>query len=79
MAHLHHPDLVLLDLMMPKMGGAEALPRILEAAPAAKVAVLTGLDSDRLDSEAMSGAAGCFQKSAGIEGIVEQLAALFCR
>ncbi len=38
------PDLVLLDLAMPRMDGIEALPLILAAAPAAKVVMLSGFD-----------------------------------
>ena len=33
------PDIVILDVQMPLMGGLEALPKILEAAPDAKVIV----------------------------------------
>jgi DNA-binding NarL/FixJ family response regulator len=36
-----HPDVVLLDLTMPRMGGLEALPRIRRASGAARVIVLT--------------------------------------
>ncbi len=37
------PDVILLDLEMPGMGGLEALPRILEAAPGARVLVISSL------------------------------------
>src|SRR5439155_26648339 len=43
-ARLYQPDLVLLDLVMPGMGGVEALPHILQAAPGAKVVVFTAFD-----------------------------------
>jgi CheY-like chemotaxis protein len=36
------PDLVVLDLSMPKMGGLEALPRILASCPGTKVTLLSG-------------------------------------
>jgi PAS domain S-box-containing protein len=37
-----HPDLVVLDLSMPKMDGLDALPRILASCPETKVALLSG-------------------------------------
>ena len=74
LARLHQPDLVLLDLVMPGMGGLEALPHILEVAPAAKVAFLTALDSGATPA-AVVDAAGCFVK-ANLSGVVKQLAAL---
>lgn len=40
----NQPDLVLLDVLMPVMGGVVALPLIREAAPNAKVVFLTVLD-----------------------------------
>ena len=39
-------DVVLLDLEMPGMGGLEALPGLLEAAPSAKVLVVSSLTED---------------------------------
>jgi CheY-like chemotaxis protein len=37
-----HPDCIILDLKMPRLGGFEALPEIRRAVPAAYVIVLTG-------------------------------------
>lgn len=42
------PDLVLLDLSMPKMDGLEALPEILEVAPDAEVIIFSGFVEGRL-------------------------------
>lgn len=42
------PDLVLLDLSMPKMDGLEALPEILQVAPDAKVIIFSGFVEGRL-------------------------------
>lgn len=38
----HQPDVMLLDLAMPGMGGLEALPLVLEVSPQTQVVVLTG-------------------------------------
>ncbi|MFI6787377.1 response regulator [Nonomuraea sp. NPDC050383] len=40
------PDVVLLDLRMPKMGGAEVIRRLREQAPGIRVLVLTTFDDD---------------------------------
>ena len=39
-------DLILLDMVMPVMGGAEAYPLLREARPAARLIVCTGLEQD---------------------------------
>ncbi|WP_247712194.1 chemotaxis-specific protein-glutamate methyltransferase CheB [Qipengyuania qiaonensis] len=41
-----NPHVMLLDLEMPGMGGIEALPKILEAAPETKVLVISSLTAD---------------------------------
>jgi len=57
------PDLVLLDLAMPVMDGLEALPRIREVCPSARVVVLSGFEADAMAHRAMSaGADGYLQK-----------------
>lgn len=40
------PDIVLLDLMMPQMGGVEATPHIVAACPQARVIILTSFGED---------------------------------
>jgi DNA-binding NarL/FixJ family response regulator len=58
------PDVVLLDLAMPKLDGVAALPRLREAAPAARVIVLTSFGEDeRLFAALRAGAAGFLLKT----------------
>ena len=65
------PDLIVLDLTMPDMNGLEALPRLLEAAPAAEVVVLTASEDDgTLLAAIRGGAAGYLLKSEPPERIV---------
>ena len=57
------PDVVLLDLAMPQLDGIAALPRLREAAPAARVIVLTSFGEDeRLFAALRAGAAGFLLK-----------------
>ena len=58
MARLEKPDLVLLDLVMPGVGGLEAMPRIRAAAPDAKVLVLSMEDDVSYIREAFAAGAG---------------------
>lgn len=44
---LHRPDIVLMDLRMPKMGGLKAMKRIKELYPEIKVMVLTTFEDDQ--------------------------------
>ena len=47
------PDVVTMDIVMPGTGGIEALARILESDPDAKVVVVSALNQTRLISEAI--------------------------
>jgi two-component system, NarL family, response regulator LiaR len=59
------PDVVLMDLVMPKVDGVEAMRRLRERVPAARVIVLTSfLDDDRLLPAIRAGAAGYLLKNA---------------
>jgi NarL family two-component system response regulator LiaR len=57
------PDVILMDLVMPRLDGVAAMRRLRERAPASRVIVLTSfLDDDRLMPALQAGAAGYLLK-----------------
>src|SRR5438876_478964 len=72
----HRPEVVLLDLSMPRVGGLEAMDRIFEVAPATRVIIVSIHDDETSVREALSaGAAGYVAKSAPIEELEAALQA----
>jgi len=64
-AERHNPDVVLMDLRMPDLGGVEATRRILEARPGTAVVILTGPNAeDDVVAALEAGALGYLAKSA---------------
>jgi NarL family two-component system response regulator LiaR len=60
------PDVVLMDMSMPGMNGAEATQRILSEIPTARVIILTSFVDRRMVNDAMAaGASGYLLKSIG--------------
>ncbi len=70
LVEVHHPDVVLMDLRMPKMGGAEATGLIRRSHPGTHVVILTTFADDESIIEALSaGAIGFLTKDATREDI----------
>ncbi len=68
------PDLILLDLAMPRMDGLEALPTLRALRPSATILVLSGFDSQSLAPMARAaGADGYLRKGASPQEIVERV------
>jgi len=66
------PDVVLLDLNMPGLGGLDALPRLRELAPAARVVVLSSFSAEEKAADALAaGADRYLDKRASFETIRE--------
>src|SRR5689334_21328314 len=57
---LHRPDVVLMDLRMPGMEGVEAVTRIREIDPQARVVVLTTYDADEDIARALQAGAKAY-------------------
>jgi CheY-like chemotaxis protein len=79
LAKSERPDLVVLDLHMPVLGGADALPRILEASPESRVVVLSALEEGAVPAEDLQGAAGYFDKASGLDAMLAELPLLVAR
>lgn len=74
------PDLVLLDMAMPKMDGLQALPMIRDAVPGVRVIVLSGFNQATLEREALAAGADRYLVKGGsmnllLEMITEVLGA----
>ena len=71
------PDVVLMDLVMPGKSGIEAMPALLQAAPEAKVLVLSMQDDPRYVREAFAaGASGYVLKEAADTEVVAAIRAV---
>lgn len=72
----HRPDVVLLDLLMPKLPGNDALKEILALDPAAVVFMVSSLGTEELVSECMeTGAKGFIQKPFAPDDLLERMRA----
>jgi two-component system, NarL family, response regulator LiaR len=68
------PDIILLDLVMPQMDGLEALARIKEEDPDARVLVVTSFaDDERVFPAIKAGALGYYLKEASPELLVQAI------
>lgn len=78
MARQWRPDIVLMDLQMPRVGGIGAMKRILEELPKTRIIVLTTFDTDELVFDAISaGAHAYLLKDSSEAEILETIRAVF--
>ncbi len=68
------PDIILMDLLMPKMDGVEATRRILESKPTCRILILSGYATERETLEAVrAGASGFLSKDCTAEALAEAI------
>jgi two-component system response regulator NreC len=73
----HAPDVILLDIMLPGKSGIEGMPAIQQAAPEAKILVLSMQDDPRYVREAFdAGASGYVLKEAADTEVVDAVRAV---
>lgn len=73
-ARFHEPDIVLMDLRMPRLNGVEATRRITSEMPHVRVIVLTTFEDDEEVYAALSaGAAGYLLKASASERVIEAI------
>ena len=71
------PDIVIMDIVMPKLSGIEATKQIRQVSPATAVLILTAYDDDRYVIGLLeAGAAGYLLKSARSQVLVEAVRAV---
>jgi DNA-binding NarL/FixJ family response regulator len=71
------PDVVLLDVGMPRKSGLEALPEIRACLPAVKVIMLTGFEAGALWAQARAlGASDYIEKGTPMEEIADRIRAV---
>lgn len=59
-AHELRPDVVMLDIAMPRMNGISAIPLLHQAAPGLRILVLSGFETDRIARQAIDSCATAF-------------------
>lgn len=73
----HQPDGIILDILMPGMSGLEALPRLREVAPDARIIVWTSTASSTAEDALAAGAVAAIDKLEGVDHLAATLDAIF--
>jgi CheY-like chemotaxis protein len=73
-AHELQPDLVVLDLVMPVMGGLDALPHIREVSPNSRIVILSSLPREKMEEHTRAqGAVGYVEKSTSPDRLFDEI------
>ena len=73
-----HPDVILMDLLMPEMGGLEAIAAIKSAHPEIEVVAVTSfIEEEKVTSALEAGASGYLLKDAEAEEVAQAIRAAY--
>ena len=68
------PDIIMMDMLLPGMSGLEAIEKIIESNPQAKILVLSSMeDEERIVAAIQAGALGYFPKTASRTYLLEAI------
>jgi len=74
----YHPDIVIMDIAMPRLNGVEATKQIKSANPAIAVLVLTAYDDDQYVFAFLeAGAAGYLLKDVSTDGLIRAIRSVY--
>jgi DNA-binding NarL/FixJ family response regulator len=69
-----HPDVILMDIVMPKMSGLESSQVILKKHPEIKIILLTYFfDEDYINEFSQKGISGCFTKESPLNELINAI------
>jgi DNA-binding NarL/FixJ family response regulator len=71
----HKPDLVILDISMPKLNGLQAIPEIRKVNPGCRILIFSGFEAQRVAAKAIALCADAYiEKGHSLKGLTETLA-----
>jgi DNA-binding NarL/FixJ family response regulator len=74
MVDMRHPDAVILDLMMPVMGGMEAIAQIRACWPECKIVIFSAMTAAQAEADALArGADAYVEKTRVVEDLTDTL------
>jgi DNA-binding NarL/FixJ family response regulator len=78
LAQQHHPDVILMDLLMPKMDGLTAIATIKGASPEVEIVAVTSfIEEEKVTSALEAGASGYLLKDAEAEEVADAIRAAY--
>lgn len=78
-AKVLHPDVILMDLVMPRMNGIEATHQIIESQPGVRILVLTSFAADdKVFPAIKAGAMGYLLKDSSPEELIQAIRQVHC-